>query len=111
MRGKAPGEGAGVGIFELFAHLSRHIPPDARHLTYQWKPLVQEPLFYASQLDDNIAVALRPGWRGGTLGADLEQQVRRLVELELQIELASEMGTVPQALLEELDRLLALMNL
>ncbi len=33
---------------------------------------------------------MRPGWQGGTLDADLERQVRRLAELELQLELAGE---------------------
>lgn len=64
---------------------------------------MQEPLFYASQLDDNIAVALRPGWQGGTLSATIEQQVRRLAELELQLELAGA-GT---SLIAERDALLA----
>lgn len=90
LRGQAPGQGAGVGVFELFASLRAHVPAEARSIRYQGAPLVQEPLFYASQLDDNIAVALRPGWQGGTLDAELERQVRRLAELELQLELAGE---------------------
>jgi len=103
LRGQAPGQGAGVGVFELFAYLRARVPADAQHIRYQGKPLEQEPLFYASQLDDNIAVALRPGWQGGTLGADLEQQVRRLAVLELQLELAGETAS----LLAERDALLA----
>ena len=108
LRGKAPGQGPGVGIFELFAYLRAHVPTDAQHIAYQGKPLVQEPLFYASQLDDNLAVALRPGWQGGTLGTDLAQQVSRLIELELQ----QEAETVDDpALREELKRLLAALNM
>jgi hypothetical protein len=48
------------------------VPADAATITCRGLALTQEPLFYASQFDDNIAVALRPGWQGGTLGADLE---------------------------------------
>lgn len=47
---------------------------------------MQEPLFYASQLDDNVAVALRPGWNGGVLSGDILSLAQRLAELELQIE-------------------------
>lgn len=102
LRGKAPGAGAGVGIFELFAHLRTQVPADARHIWYQGSPLVQEPLFYASQLDDNLAVALRPGWQGGTLGDDTLRLAMRLAELEL----AAEAGDLTPAQIAERDTLL-----
>jgi uncharacterized caspase-like protein len=102
LRGQVPGAGAGVGIFELFAHLRAHVPADAKHIWYQGGPLRQEPLFYASQLDDNLAVALRPGWQGGTLGDDTLSLATRLAELEL----AVEAGTLASAQIAERDTLL-----
>ncbi|RRR68095.1 MAG: caspase family protein [Candidatus Viridilinea halotolerans] len=102
LRGNVPGDGPAVGVFELFAALRANVPADARQITYQGAPLRQEPLFYASQLDDNLAVALRPSWQGGTLSSDVQHQARRLVELELQIELT---GTDP-VLSAERDALL-----
>lgn len=101
LRGQAPGDGAGVGIFELFAHLRAQVPADARHIWYHSAPLRQEPLFYASQLDDNIALALRPGWQGGTLGDDTLSQARRLAELEL----AAEAGPLTEAQIAERDEI------
>ncbi|RRR70911.1 MAG: caspase family protein [Candidatus Viridilinea halotolerans] len=86
LRGNVPGDGPAVRVFELFAALCASVPADARHINYQGAPLQQEPLFYASQLDDNLAVALRPGWQGGTLSSDVQHQAHRLVELELQME-------------------------
>ncbi|RRR74137.1 MAG: caspase family protein [Candidatus Viridilinea halotolerans] len=86
LRGGVPGDGPAVGVFELFAAICASVPADARQVTYLGAPLQQEPLFYASQLDENLAVALRPGWQGGTLSGDVQHQARRLVELELQIE-------------------------
>ncbi len=102
LRGKAPGAGAGVGIFELFAYLRAQVPADARHIWYHGGPLVQEPLFYASQLDDNLAVALRPGWQSGTLGDDTLSLAMRLAELEL----AAEAGALTAAQMAERDLLL-----
>lgn len=97
LRGAAPGTGPAIGVFDLFAHLRTHVPADAQHIR-----LVQEPLFYASQLDDNLAVALRPA--GGTLGADIGDLARRLVEHELRIEAQGD--AAPAALRAERDHLL-----
>ncbi|MFV9507498.1 MAG: caspase family protein [Oscillochloridaceae bacterium umkhey_bin13] len=83
LRGAALGDGPALGVFELFAALRERVPADASHISYWGNPLRQEPLFYASQLDDNLAVALRPGWQGGTLSGDTLAQVRRIVEEEL----------------------------
>lgn len=102
LRGGAPGAGPALGVFDLFAHLRVGVPADARHIRYRGSPLVQEPLFYASQLDDNLAVALRPA--GGTLGVGLGDLARRLAELELQIEATGD--AVPAALLAERDEVL-----
>jgi hypothetical protein len=70
---------------------------------------VQEPLFYASQLDDNIAVALRPPGAGGTLGA-ATPALARLIALELQLEaqgaaMSPALITARDALLDQLARL------
>jgi hypothetical protein len=102
LRGPAPGVGAGVGIFELFAYLRAQVPTDAKHIWYQGAPLLQEPLFYASQLDDNIPVALRPGWQGGTLSDDTLSLAMRLAELEL----IAEAGALTPAQVAERDTLL-----
>lgn len=100
--GAAPGAGPAVGVFELFAHLRAAVPADARHIWYGGAPLAQEPLFYASQLDDNLPVALRPAAAGATLGVD-EALVSRLVALELQIEGLGE--AAPAELFAERDGL------
>lgn len=88
LRGAAPGEGPAVGVFELFAALREGVPRDASHIRYQGGPLQQEPLFYAHQLDHNLPVALRPGWQGGTLSGSMPNQIRLMVERELQRERA-----------------------
>jgi hypothetical protein len=103
LAGGAPGDGRGIGVFELFSYLRITVPADARKLTYLNQPLVQEPLFYASQLDDNIAVALRPAASAGTLGSD-ESAITRLIELELAIEAAD--GVAAPDLLAERDAIL-----
>ena len=104
LAGAAPGQGPGIGVFELFTHLRASVPADARGIVYRGAPLVQEPLFYASQLDDNVAVALRPAGAPSTLGAEASL-IARLVALELQQET---LGTaLPEDLRAERDRLLA----
>ena len=103
LEGAAPGQGPGIGVFELFTHLRASVPADARSIAYRGAPLVQEPLFYASQLDDTVAVALRPAVAPGTLGAD-DDLAARLVALELQVEDLGE--AVSAALLRERDTLL-----
>jgi hypothetical protein len=104
VRGQAPGSGQGIGVFELFTHLRLAVPADARNLTYRGGPLVQEPLFYASQLDDNLAVALRPAGGAPTLAVP-DNLVQRLIQLELQIEASD--GGAATAVVAERDRLLA----
>lgn len=103
LRGKAPGQGASVGIFELFAYLRSHVPADARNTWYRGSPLVQEPIFYASQIDENFPIALRPGWQGATTSDDVLSITRRLAEIEL----AADAGTLTPAQLDERDTLLA----
>lgn len=87
LAGEAPGAGPGIGVFELFTALRQRVPLEAAQIAVGGAPLRQEPLFYASQLDDDIAVALRPLGDGATLGGGAAD-VRRLVALELQIEAA-----------------------
>ena len=103
LEGAASGQGPGIGVFELFTHLRASVPADARSIVYRNAPLVQEPLFYASQLDDNVAVALRPAVAPGTLGTD-DDLAARLVALELQVEAQGD--AVSAALLRERDTLL-----
>ena len=104
LTGAAPGQGPGIGVFELFTYLRASIPADARGTVYRNAPLVQEPLFYASQLDDNVAVALRPAGAPNTLGGDAAL-IARLVALELEQET---LGTaLPDAQRAERDKLLA----
>jgi hypothetical protein len=109
LQGRAPGQDSGIGVFEIFSYLRLHVPPDAATITYQGAPLVQEPLFYASQLDDNIAVALRQPGVGGTLGA-ATPPLARLIELELQLEaqgaaMSPALITARDTLLDQLARL------
>lgn len=96
LRGAAPGNGPAIGVFELFAYLRATVPGDAPHL-------IQEPLCYTSQLADNLAIALRPGGQGGTRNAELDQQLHRLVALEL----ALDATPARAALRAERDALLA----
>jgi hypothetical protein len=102
LRGQAPGNEAGIGVFDLFAHLRARVPADAEHMRYNNTPLVQEPLLYVSQLDDNIPIALRPGWQGGTPGDDTLNLSRRLAELEL----AADAGELTPQQISERDALL-----
>lgn len=102
--GKAAGDGPGIGVFELFTYLRLHVPADAQNNWYGNGPLQQEPLLYAYQLDDNIAVALRPGdGNGGTLSGT-SSDIARLIDLELQIEHLG--AAAPPALLAERDAVL-----
>ena len=103
LQGSAPGDGAGIGVFELFTYLRAHVPGDAATIAYRGLPLTQEPLFYASQLDDNIAVALRPAGALGALGIDTAL-ITRLIDLELRLE--AEPGAASAALVAERDALL-----
>ena len=103
LEGAAAGQGPGIGVFELFTYLRASVPADAHNIVYRDAPLVQEPLFYASQLDDNVAVALRPAGAPSTLGADAAL-IARLVALELQQETLD--AALPEDLRAERDRLL-----
>ncbi|NJM07342.1 caspase family protein [Candidatus Gracilibacteria bacterium] len=107
LAGDAPGGGDAIGVFELFAHLRHNVPEDAKTLiNTEGRALVQEPLFYAHQLDDNLAIALRPkGKAGATLDSSLAAQIRRLVELEL-LE-GTQLDAFSEAARAERDALLA----
>jgi hypothetical protein len=106
LRGHAPGEGAGIGVFELFSYLSAQVPADARQITYKNAPLAQEPLLYAHQLDQNIAVALRPGWQGGTLSEDLNELIRQFAEAEVALAGYEREDAAPAELLQRRAALL-----
>jgi uncharacterized caspase-like protein len=107
LRGGAPGQGPGVGVFDLFAHLSAHVPADAQTITYLGKPLAQHPLLYAREVDQNFAVALRPNWHGGTLDTGLTDAIHRLAEIEITLALYAHDADAPQGLIAERDALLA----
>ncbi len=104
--GKAPGDSAAIGVFDLFAFLSTQVPQDARGISYGGKPLAQHPLFYAHQVDQNFALALRPGWQGGTLGDDFSAQVQELAQLEIQLAHYASEDEAPAALVQRRDQVL-----
>lgn len=100
MGGQAPGSGPAIGVFDLYAYLRVAVPADGRSLQRQ-EALLQEPLFYAAHLGENLPVALRPAG-GGASGNTAA--VQRLIQLELQLEAAN--GEAPPELLSERDELL-----
>lgn len=107
IKGAAPGAGAGVGVLDLFAFLSAHVPPDAAGITYKGKPLAQHPLLYAHQVDLNFALALRPNWQGGTLGSETETLILELADLEIQLASYENEVNAPAELVERRNQLLA----
>jgi uncharacterized caspase-like protein len=107
LRGQAPGDAPGIGVFELFSYLSAQVPVDAKQIIYKNQPLAQEPLLYAHQLDANIAVALRPNWQGGTLDTGLADTIEELAQVEIELAgYACEVDAPPQ-LRARRDELLA----
>jgi uncharacterized caspase-like protein len=105
LRGGAPGQSAGIGVFDLFAYLSAHVPTDAQTITYNNHPLAQHPLLYAHEVDQNFAVALRPNWHGGTLDTGLADAIHRLAEIEIEIAQYANDADAPQELIVERNRL------
>jgi hypothetical protein len=58
----------------------------SKTITYCGLPLEQRPLLYASEVDQNFAIALRPGGAPATL--DVENQratIRALTEVEIKL--------------------------
>ena len=106
LEGSAPGGDAGIGVLDLFAYLSAHVPQDAAGLIYQHAPLAQHPLLYAHQVDQNFALALRPGWQGGTLDADHADLVTQLATLEIQLTAYDSEANAPAVLTKQRDELL-----
>jgi hypothetical protein len=106
LRGQAPGDAPGIGVFELFSYLSTHVPVDAKQITYKNAPLVQEPLLYGHQLDQNIALALRPNWQGGTLDAHFAAIIEEFAQAELALALYRSRAEAPETLLRRRDALL-----
>ncbi len=106
LRGQAPGDAPGIGVFELFSYLSAQVPTDARQIIYKSKPLAQEPLLYAHQLDANIPIALRPNWQGGTLDADLETTIQELAQIEIELAGYAREADAPEELIRRRDELL-----
>jgi hypothetical protein len=84
LRGAAPGSGPAIGILDLFAYLAAAVPADARGITHAGKPLDQQPLLYAREVDQNFPIALRPaGQARGTLDAAQQNVVQRLAQIEI----------------------------
>jgi hypothetical protein len=84
LRGNASGSGPAIGILDLFAYLAAAVPADARGITYEGKPLDQQPLLYAREVDQNFPIALRPaGQLRGTLDATQQSAVQRLAQIEI----------------------------
>ncbi len=109
LKGQAPGQGAGVGVFDLFAYLSTQVPQDARSIQYQGKPLDQHPLLYAHQVDQNFALALRPGRQDGaddTMSGDVADVVQELARIEIQLAAFQSEAEAPAELVQRRDDLL-----
>lgn len=106
LEGGAPGESPGIGILDLFAYLSGHVPVDAKKLNYQGQPLAQNPLLYANQVDQNFAIALRPNTHGGTLDADIAALIAELAEIEVQLAEYDDESNAPVQLVERRDTIL-----
>jgi uncharacterized caspase-like protein len=115
LRGQAPGTSETIDVLDLFGYLARAVPPDAALITdpFTNKPLQQRPLLDARQVDA-IPVALRPSYKGGTLGgasgvlgAASPSSVRRLAEVEIQLARFGSEADAPRGLVQERDQLLA----
>jgi hypothetical protein len=114
LRGQALGAGAAIDVLDLLGELTRAVPPDAAQIIdpFTGKPLQQRPLLDARQVDV-MPVALRPGFKGGTLGgrggvlgAASPSSIRRLAEIEIQLARYASEAAAPRELVEERDRLL-----
>jgi uncharacterized caspase-like protein len=103
LRGQAPGDTPAIGVFELFSYLSAHVPVDAKQIRYKNAPLAQEPLLYGHQLDQNIAVALRPNWQGGTLDADFAAIMEEFAQAEIELARYPSQAQAPETLLRRRD--------
>ena len=106
LRGAAPGQGKGIGVFELFTHLATSVPADAKQITYQRAPLAQEPLFYANALDASFAVALRPPGTGGVLSAGTDDLIAQLIAVETALARYDREADAPSELRGRRDTLL-----
>ena len=107
--GKAPGQEATVGVFELFSYLSRSVPADARTITdpNTNQPLEQHPLIYARQVDQDFPVTLRPGKPSGTLDATLRESIDELARIEFKLAEFDSEAQAPAELVMRRDQLLA----
>ena len=105
LRGAAPGGGAAIGVFDLFAYLSARVPGDAAGAVGAW--LVQEPLLYAAEVDAGFALALRPA-DSSTLsgGAGSAATVAELAQVEIQLASYADPRQAPAALYDARQRLL-----
>ena len=63
-------------------------------------------MLYAHQLDANVAVALRPGWQGGTLDADLADIIEELARVEIELAGYAREADAPKELIGRRDGLL-----
>ncbi len=112
LSGKAPGQGAAVGVFELFSYLSRSIPTDAHRIIdpATKQPLEQHPLIYARQVDQDFPVTLRSGKPAGTLDVSLGDRINALAQIEIRLAEYDSEAQAPPDLVAERDQLLAQMG-
>lgn len=107
--GQAPGQGAAVGVFELFSYLSRSIPADAHTIIdpNTDQPLEQHPLLYARQVDQDFPVTLRPGKPSGTLDVKQGETIDTLAKIEIKLAEYDSEALAPAELVAERDQLIA----
>ena len=108
LQGGVGGDGAGIGVLDLFSYLCTHVPQDARTISYQGQPLEQRPLLYASEVDQNFAMALRRGGAPATLGVENQRDIiRALAQVEIALASYASEAAAPPEVVARRDRLLA----
>jgi hypothetical protein len=112
LKGGVLGSDPGIGVLDLFSYLCTRVPADAKTITYQGLPLEQRPLLYASEVDQNFAMALRPGGAPAILGVENQREnIRALAQVEIKLAAYASKAAAPadlvarrDALLEQLER-------
>ena len=95
-------------MLDLFSYLCTHVPQDARTISYLGRPLEQRPLLYASEVDQNFAIALRRGGAPATLGVEDQRDIiRALAGVEIALAGYASEAIAPPELVARRDRLLA----
>ncbi|MBK9711918.1 MAG: caspase family protein [Kouleothrix sp.] len=108
LKGGVPGHDPGIGVLDLFSYLCTRVPADARTITYEGRPLDQRPLLYASEVDQNFAMALRPSGTLAVLGVeDQGETIRALAAAEIRLAAYASEADAPEELVRRRDALLA----